>query len=129
MQYLTKATSTIEETVRELIDHKLYEKSRKLLDKYHADLEGNVRLFLEEHMGIAKARDIDEPLESILKRMDLLDVHLIHCTVKEQPELNGIWIMKGNKPIVAFTDPRLEGNKIRLKKIMLDRSVYTVPAQ
>ena len=115
-----------EQIVHGIIPEGMYGKYRKLLDKYHADLEGNVRYFLEEHLDVKGARDLDIDMETINQRMELLDIHIIHVTVKNQPELNGIWIMKGNKPIVSFTDPRLENGKINLKKIMLDKSVYHV---
>jgi hypothetical protein len=116
----------VEEIVRGVIPKEMYEKNRKLLDKYHADLEGNIRMFLQEHMDVKGARDLDTDIETLHQRMELLDVHIIHVTVKKQPELNGVWIMRGNKPIVCFTDARLENGKINLKKIMLDKSVYHV---
>jgi hypothetical protein len=125
--------SSIESIVRELIPDALYGKMKKELNKYHADLEGNVRLFLD-HLGIEKARDLDEPIEDIYKRMDLLNIHIVHMRVDTQPELNGFWICKRtspdtSKPLVCFTDPRLvEGRFIILKKIMLDKSVYNVQA-
>jgi hypothetical protein len=123
---MSNIVNGVEELVRGIIPPEMYEKNRKLLDKYHADLEGNVRYFLEEHMDVKGARDIDLDMETLNQRMELLDVHIIHVTVKNQPELNGVWIMKGNKPIVAFTDPRLKNGKVELKKIMLDKSVYNV---
>ena len=133
-QFITKRSmSSIEATVRELIPKDLYKKRRRELDRYHSDLELNVRKFLS-HLGIDKVEDLDEPIENIYKRMELLNIHIAHVKVDTQPELNGTWIFKRtspdtSRPLVCFSDPRLEGNKIRLKKIMLDRSVYTVPAQ
>jgi hypothetical protein len=116
----------VEEIVRGIIPKGMYKKNRKLLDKYHADLEGNIRYFLEEHLDVKGARDIDTDMETLNQRMELLDIHIIHVTVTKQPELNGVWILRGNKPLVAFSDPRLTNGKIELKKTLLDRSVYTV---
>ena len=115
----------VEEIVRGVIPPEMYKKYRKKLDKYHADLELNVREFLS-HLGVVNARDLDESLESINTRMEFLDVHIIHVTVKKQPELNGVWIMKGSKPIVVFSDPRLVNGKIELRKILLDKSVLQI---
>ena len=115
----------VEEIVRGVIPPEMYKKYRKKLDKYHADLEGNVREFLS-HLGVEKAIDLDEPLENISKRMELLDLHVIHVTVKRQPDLTGVWVMKGNKPLVSFSAPRLKDGKIELTRTILDKSVLVV---
>jgi hypothetical protein len=117
--------SGVEEIVRGVIPQGMYKKNRKLLDKYHADLEMNIREFLS-HLGIEKVRDLDEPIENIRQRMELLDIHVIHMTVKKNPSLNGVWVMRGNKPLVAFSSPRLINGRIELKKTILDKSVLTI---
>jgi hypothetical protein len=115
----------VEEIVRGIIPPKHYKRYKRLIQKYHADLEGNTRLFLE-HLGVDRARDLDEPMENIRQRMELLDIHIIHVTVTKQPELNGVWILRGNKPLVAFSSPRLINGRIELKKTILDKSVLTI---
>ena len=115
----------VEEIVRGVIPKEMYEQNRKLLDKYHADLEMNIREFLS-HLGIEKVRDLDEPIENIRQRMELLDIHVIHMTVKKNPSLNGVWVMRGNKPLVAFSSPRLKNGKIELIRTILDKSVLTI---
>lgn len=118
--------STIESTVRSIVGEDTYLPARKMLDTYHADLEGNVRYFLEQYLDIKGARDLDTDIETILKRIELMNIQILHVNVKNQPELTGVWIIKGNNPIVCFPDPRLKDGKLKLTKIILDKSVTTV---
>ena len=88
-------------------------KLQKIISKMHAELEGNVRLFLEEHCGIIGARDLELPMDTIHLRMKLMNVEVRHVNVRTNPQLSGTWIIQSGKGIVSFPDRKLKGDKLQ----------------
>ena len=96
---------------------------QKMISKAHADLEGNVRLFLEEHCGVYGARDLDTPMAELKRRMEMLNIVVLHVEVKAKPELTGTWIMKvlrnpdprkkpDFQPLVSFPDRKMKNGQL-----------------
>ncbi len=85
---------------------------QKLISKAHATLEGNVRLFLEEHCGVTGARNLETPMETIKLRMKLMNVEVRHVNVRAKPQLSGTWIIQSGKPLVSFPDPKMKNGKL-----------------
>lgn len=87
-------------------------KLQKMIAEAHATLEGNVRLFLEEHCGVVGARDLELPMDDIHLRMKLMNVEVRHVNVKAKPQLSGTWVIQGEKPLVSFPDRKMKNGKM-----------------
>ncbi|RJP48725.1 MAG: hypothetical protein C4586_08385 [Anaerolineaceae bacterium] len=98
-------------------------KLQKMISKAHADLEGNVRLFLEEHCGVIGARDLNLPMEDLKRRMQFMNIVVLHVNVRKKPELTGTWIMKvlhnpdprkkpEYQPLVSFPDRKMKNGQL-----------------
>ncbi len=94
-------------------------KLQKMIAKAHADLEGNVRLFLEEHCGIIGARSLDTPMNDIKLRMQIMNIEVRHVNVRKKPHLSGTWIIRSGKPLVSFPDRKMKNGKL-LPQMMVD---------
>ena len=88
-------------------------KLQKMISKAHADLEGNVRLFLEEHCGVIGARNLELAMDTIKLRMRLMNVEVRHVNVHLKPHLSGTWIIQGGKPLVSFPDRKMKNGKLQ----------------
>jgi hypothetical protein len=92
---------------------------QKIIAKANAALEGNVREFLEKWCDVKGAMDLSTPMEDIRMRMKLNDIAVCHMQVKMKPELDGVWIIKGDQPLVCFTDPIYRNKKVVINRIIL----------
>lgn len=97
-------------------------KLQKIIEKAHATLEGNVRLFLQEHCGVTGARDLETPMETIKHRMRLMNVEVRHVNVQKKPQLSGTWIIQSGKPLVSFPDPKMKNGKLLPQMMILLQS-------
>jgi len=97
-------------------------KLQKLIAEAHATLEGNVRLFLEEHCGVYGARNLETPMDDIKLRMKLMNVDVRHVNVHSEPQLSGTWVIQGGKPMVSFPDRKMRGGKLQPQMMIKLRS-------
>lgn len=94
-------------------------KLQKLIAIANATLEGNIREFLEKWCDIKGAQDLSTPMEDIRLLMKLNDIAVCHMQVKMKPDLDGIWIIRGDQPLVCFTDPVYKNKKLVINRIIL----------
>ena len=87
-------------------------KLQRMIVEIQSALEQSVRWFLQEHCGVAKARDPETPIEDIRRAMKIGLIQVAHVRVIKRPELTGIWIIQGDKPLVSFPDRKMKNGKL-----------------
>lgn len=60
----------------------------------------------------------DDTKEEIYGKMRLMNLDVKHVNVTEDPKLNGWWVLQDNEPLIILTDPKIEGNKITIKRVI-----------
>jgi hypothetical protein len=109
------------------VDRKL----KAIMDKARATLEGNIRLFLEDHCGVLGARNLETPMSDIKLRLKILNIEIVNVTVGNPAHISGTWIIQSGKPLVSFPFPRMKDGKL-LPQLMVkleDKAIKVVSGE